>query len=87
MMIDRVFVVGHSTKKDRIIEYFVTDCHTDEELHNGERPHIAVFPVSQLYDSASQLHKAQVYSDYMNRINEATKKAYEQTMILDIMKQ
>ena len=82
----RKFVIGHTSKGDDIVAWFVTDCFDNEELENGNRPSVVEFPVSQLYDSHEQQQRAQQYADFLNKIQEATQKAYEQTMLLDILK-
>ena len=84
----REFQVGHNydKKTGELHAFFVTDCFDDAELQSGTRPEIARFSVSQLYDAHSQKLRAQKYCDYMNRINEATQKAYEQTLLVDILK-
>lgn len=84
----REFQVGHNydKKTGELYGFFVTDCFDDEELHSGKRPEIARFPISQLYDAHAQKLRAEKYAEYMNRINEATQKAYEQTLLVDILK-
>lgn len=84
----REYIVGHTSSTDtkEIVSFFVTDCVDDEELQSGKRPTIAVFPVSQLYEAQEQEYRAIQYAEFMNKINEATQKAYEQTMLMDILK-
>lgn len=84
----REFTVGHNFDKKTgdLYGYFVTDCFDDAELQLGRRPEIARFPISQLYDAHAQKIRAEKYAEYMNRINEATQKAYEQTLLVDILK-
>ena len=85
----REFIVGYCTnnKTGEYTSFFVTDCFDDAELRRGTRPEVASFPVSQLYDAHEQKQRAEKYRDYMNRINEAKQKAYEQTLLMDIMKE
>ena len=84
----REFLVAHSfNKKTGTIEsFFVTDCFDDAELQAGTRPAVATFKVSQLYDAHEQKIRAEKYCEYMNRINEAKQKAYEQTLLIDVLK-
>lgn len=84
----REFIVGHSfDKKTGVINgFFVTDCFDDAELQAGTRPAVATFNVTQLYDAHSQRQRAEKYAEYMNRINDATQKAYEQTLLIDVLK-
>ena len=84
----REFLVGHNydRKTGEYHAFFVTDCFDDAELQAGKRPQVATFPVSTLYDAHEQKQRAEKYCDYMNRINDATQKAYEQTLLIDIMK-
>lgn len=85
----REFLVGHSFDKTtgKINGFFVTDCFDDAELQLGTRPEVARFPVTQLYDAHEQKLRAEKYCEYMNRINEAKQKAYEQTLLIDILKE
>jgi hypothetical protein len=85
-MTDRVFSIWVRTNPttDKTTAYIVTD--RTEDPDDSDRAPVAEFPVSQLYDANSQLAKAQVYVAYMNKIMEATKTAYEQTMLMDILK-
>ncbi len=84
----REFIVGHNfDRKTGVINgFFVTDCFDDAELQEGLRPEIARFPVTQLYDAHEQKQRADKYAEYMNRINEAKQKAYEQTLLIDVLK-
>lgn len=88
MIGDREYVVGHTTSNQtkEIIQFFVTDCRNDEELRAGKRPAVAEFPVSQLYDHDEQKARAEMYAEFLNKINAATRKAYEHTQLLDIMR-
>ena len=84
----REYVVGHTsiTETGELTSFFVTDCFDDNELNSGKRPTIATFPISQLYDQYEQKQRAEQYADFLNKINEATQKVYEQTMLMDILK-
>ena len=84
----REYQVGHHYDKQTgdYNGFFVTDCFDDAELQLGRRPHVATFPVSGLYDVYEQKQRAEQYADYMNRINDAKQKAYEQTLLVDIIK-
>lgn len=52
----RTYKVAHNrdTETREILRYFITDVHDDAELQKGQRPDIATFPVSQLYDMEEQ---------------------------------
>lgn len=83
----REYKVGHTANSDgEITAYFVTDCFDDAELKKGLRPHIAMFPVSQLYDRYEQENRADMYVNYLNKMQEAKQQIYEQTMLMDILK-
>lgn len=84
----REFIVGHNydKKTGELYAYFVTDCFDDAELQLGRRPEVVRFPISQLHDAHAQKLRAEKYAEYLNRINEATQKAYEQTLLVDILK-
>ena len=75
---------SHDANTEVITRYFVTDALNEEDLKT--RPEVAIFPISQLYDEISQRRKARAYAEYMNKILEATETAYEQTMLVDILK-
>ena len=54
-------------KKGKPCEYRVTDAEAGED--EKERPEVAIFPVSVLYDSATQEARAKKLADYLNLIN------------------
>ena len=83
----RPYQVGHNTQNDKVVSFFVTDCLDDKELQSGKRPHVPIFPVSQLHDHREQEQRANQYAAYMNKVIEATQKAYEQTVLMDLLKQ
>ena len=82
----RTYKVAHSrngtTKK--IIKYFVTDAHDADDLDN--RPVVAEFPIGDRYDDDEQDRHAHMFADYMNKVLEAKEQAYEQNVLLDILK-
>lgn len=82
----RKFKVAESKNADtkKVTRLYVTDAEGPEEL--GSRPDVAIFPVSERYDEEEQLRHARLFADYLNKVNEAKNVAYEQTMILDILK-
>lgn len=84
----RTYKVGHTKGEESgdYLRFFVTDCHSTEELNKGLRPNLAEFPVTQLYDADEQEQRAQQYADFLNKIQQATQKAYEQTLMMDILK-
>ena len=84
----RTYKVAHNKDSDtgRVLKFFVTDVHDDNELQKGLRPEIAVFPVSQLYDEEEQNYRASHYADYLNKIQEAKQTAYNGTMLFDLIK-
>lgn len=49
------------------------------------RPRVATFPVSHLYDDATQAQRAKMLADYLNKIQEVTEKAIRNTTLIDIM--
>jgi hypothetical protein len=71
-----------TTKK--IIRFFVTDAIGQDEIDT--RSVVAEFPISELYDEETQLHHARLFRDFMDKIEEAKQVAYEQTMLVDILK-
>ena len=85
----REYLVGHTTdsKTGRYLCFFVTDVFDDAELQSGARPELARFPVSELYDAYEQKQRAEKYCEYMNRMLEAKQKVYEQTLLVDILKE
>jgi hypothetical protein len=84
----RSWKVAHSsvTEYDRkvITRYFITDAETNDELDT--RAIAAEFPVSQKFDQELQEARANAYADYMNKIEEATKQAYANNQLIDILK-
>lgn len=77
-----------SSSDNKIKAFHVTDQLTDTKSRelDSDRKEVAVFPVSQLYDEHSQRMRAQLYSDYMNKINEATIRSYERHKLMDMIK-
>ena len=84
-MTHRTFKVAHRTSAQtkKITAYFVSDAHNDAEL--AERPDVAVFPISILYDAETQETRAEKFAEYMNKLAEATKIAHEQLHLVDIL--
>jgi hypothetical protein len=84
----RTWKVAHSsvTEYDRkvITRYFITDANTNDELET--RAVAAEFPVSQKFDQDLQEERAHAYADYLNKIEEATKQAYANNQLIDILK-
>jgi hypothetical protein len=84
----RNWKVAHSsvTEYDKkvITRYFITDADTNDELDT--RAIAAEFPVSQKFDQELQEARANAYADYMNKIEEATKQAYANNQLIDILK-
>jgi hypothetical protein len=84
----RTWKVAHTSEntngKKVITRYFVTDAETNEELDT--RPIVAEFPISQKFDQESQEARAYAYATYMGKIDEATRQAYENNQLLDILK-
>lgn len=83
----RTFKVGHSknNRTDKLTRYFVTDADDESELDT--RPIVAEFPIGEKYDEDEQLRHANLFAGYMNQIQKSKEIAYEQTLIMDIMKQ
>jgi hypothetical protein len=71
-----------STDTKKIIKFVVDDSLTHEET----RPSVAEFHVSQAYQEDVQKSRAKDYVNYLNRIAEATKNAYEENKLADKLK-
>lgn len=82
----REFKVGETTNRttNKLSRLFVTDAIGKDDLDT--RPVVAEFPISELYDEETQLRHARLFRDFMNKIEEAKQVAYEQTMLMDILK-
>ena len=82
----REFKVGETTSitTKKLTRVFVTDAIGQDDLDS--RPVVAEFPISELYDEETQLRHARLFRDFMNKIEEAKQVAYEQTMLMDILK-
>lgn len=82
----RIYKVGHTVDGDtkKYSRFFITDANDEDELDSREM--VATFPVGGRYDEDTQRHHARVFADYMNKLEEAKRVAYEQTMIMDILK-
>ncbi len=78
-MTDRVFQVWGNVTGNALI---VSDAHDVDE----KRPNAVMFPISVLYDEKTQEKRAQDYANYLNKLNEAAKVAYEQIHLVDVLK-
>lgn len=80
----RHFVVGVSTGRTtkKVTRYFVTDADSDDI---SSRPVAAEFPVSEAYTREIQEERAVAFADYMNKLEEAKKVAYEQVHLVDVL--
>jgi hypothetical protein len=78
-MTDRVFKVWYSNDRTWIV---VSDA---RDVTEG-RSLAAIFPISDLYDKEIQTHRALDYANYLNKLNEAAKVAYEQIHLVDVLK-
>lgn len=57
-----------------------------EKVTNDKtRPRVATFPVSQLYDKHEQSRRANMFADYLNKIQAATDKAVANTTLIDTL--
>jgi len=85
----RRYVVGwhnSTTKPKHRTSFVVTDAETIEELNDDTHPAVVTFPVTQKYPEKEQEQRANMFRDYMNKIQGATETAYQQTMLCDILK-
>lgn len=65
----------------------ITKCVIDDALDEDEtRPTVAEFIVSEAYPIDVQRGRANDYVEYMNRIVEATKNAYDENLLADKLK-
>lgn len=82
----RTYKVGHTTDATtkKYTKFFITDAHNEDELDS--RPMVATFPIGERYDEDTQHHHAKMFADYMNKIEEAKQIAYDQTMLMDVLK-
>jgi hypothetical protein len=82
----REFKVGVITSKQtkEVTAYFVTDANDDSEIES--RPKAADFPVSVLFDKGIQHQRATDYCAYLNKLVAASKEAYEQNQLINILK-
>ncbi len=80
----REYVTAHSSVNKKVVEIFVTDARTNNEI--DDRPKLVSFPVCTMYDEELQRARAEQYCEFMNKIVRATKDAYEQNALLDILK-
>lgn len=80
----RTFKVGSEKQKGVLVAFFVTDAIDNTEL--DKRPKAAEFTISELYDEITQEHRANDYRNYLNKLAEAAKQAYENNKLIDILK-
>lgn len=80
----REYVTAHSKVNGKVTEIFLTDARTNDEI--DDRPKLVAFPVCTMYAEELQRARAEQYCEYMNKIVKATKDAYEQNTLIDILK-
>jgi len=78
-MSNRVFKVWNNHRGDWLI---VSDARSVED----DRPNAVIFPISDLYDKDTQAKRAHDYANYLNKLNEAAKVAYDQIHLVDVLK-
>lgn len=76
--------VTSAGKNKKVSKLFITDAEDDNEI--SSRPIAAEFPVSELFDESIQRARAYDYCDYLNKLVEAAKEAYEQNKLINILK-
>ena len=81
----RKFSVYTSSRGGKIVKFVVSDAHDCHEANEGH-PSVAVFHVSSRYTEDEQRARAVTYANYMDRIAEATRIAYEQNQLIDLIK-
>lgn len=84
-MADRKFSIYTSSSCGNITKFVVSDALTFHEANEGH-PSIAEFHVSKRYTEDEQRERAVTYAKYMDRIAEATRIAYEQNQLIDLIK-
>ena len=86
IMSNRKYIVAHTYRdgsRKELIAFFVSDAASDDEL--SVRPKAAVFPISIMFDEATQQKQAKRYAEYLNKLAEAARQAHEQTHLIDIL--
>lgn len=80
----RQFIVGKSTNREtkKVTRYFITDADPD---NISSRPFAAEFPVSDAYTKDIQEERAEKFCEYLNKLEEAKKVAYDQIHLVDIL--
>lgn len=74
---------------DRVFKVFITkggDLVVSDDKDSEQRPQAVIFPVSMLYDKETQTKRARDYANYLNKLNEAAKVAYDQIHLVDVLK-
>lgn len=84
MKLDRYCVYKWGNKNTGEISRFAVGI---DSTNVESTPVVADFPVTGKFSAAQQRHHATLFCEYMNKIQEATEKAYEQNMLVDILKQ
>ena len=80
----REWKTGFSSDRDgKVIEYFVTDAETKEEI--DDRPVGAKFPISDKFDQETQAARADQFAEYLNKLDEAARVAHAQIHLVDIL--
>jgi hypothetical protein len=83
----KYFVIRSSNRQTGKKEHFsVKYCSVNEKEDLGSLPAAAIFPISQRYDEDLQEKRAEDYSKYVNKLDEAAKIAYDQIHLVDVLK-
>lgn len=80
----REFKIGTTSVGKKPKSYLITDAKDNSEI--DIRPKAAEFPISQAFDQDLQYRRARDYCNYLNKLVEATKQAYEQNQLINVLK-
>lgn len=69
-------------RQKKVTRYFVTDADPDDI---SARPFAAEFPVNDAYTKEIQEERAEKFCEYLNKLEEAKKVAYDQIHLVDIL--
>lgn len=81
---NRVITTRNGRTK-QIVEFSVVYCSSTQKEFD-DLPYAATFPVNQKYDEELQWNRAEDYANYLNKLDEAAKIAYDQIHLVDILK-
>jgi hypothetical protein len=80
-------VITIRNRNTRLLESFeIKYCSDDDDDRLAHIPSVVTFPVNDVYDQDLQEKRVLEYANYLNKLDEAAKIAYDQIHLVDVLK-